>query len=180
MTNRGKFAILIIIAVLVAVLFFTLGRGGNPASAPAAPGTSLGNDMTPTNTQELSAPNATGSDASSALQTKAAPATPIQLITPVSNDQWKFGQSNPISWNHEAGVTGEIDLLNAQTHALVGIVLSEIGPHQTSYSWDTRQIYLARYNPLKKDVTPGTYMIRIKFDGNNLPTLTSPAFTISQ
>ncbi len=100
-------------------------------------------------------------------------------MTPTVNSQWQIGGSNLISWSTEANFSGEIDLLDGKTGNVIGVILSETGPHQTSYSWDAREYELSRYSPLKKEVTPGTYKIRIRFDGNNLPPIISSAITIT-
>lgn len=107
------------------------------------------------------------------------PAITIHLMTPVSGNLWTIGGTNPITWDNPADVTGEIDLVDAVTKAFVGVILSETGPKQTSYSWDAREIYLARYSADKKDVIPGTYSIVIHFDGNGLGDLVSGPITIS-
>ncbi len=107
------------------------------------------------------------------------PAITINLLTPISNNVWTIGGTNSIAWDTPAGVTGEIDLVNATTKAFIGVILSETGPNQTSYSWDARSIYLARYSADKKDVVPGIYSIRIHFDGNGLGDLVSGPITIT-
>jgi hypothetical protein len=103
----------------------------------------------------------------------------INLLTPIANNTWTIGQPNPIAWSNEADITGEIDLLDAQTKKFIGVIDSETGPHETSYSWDARSIYASRYSPIKKDVVPGVYAIRIKFDGNGLSSLVSGPVTIA-
>ncbi len=103
----------------------------------------------------------------------------IDLMTPISGNVWTIGGQNPIAWSAPAGITGEIDLVNAATKQFIGVILSETGPNQTSYSWDARSIYLARYSPDQKDVVPGTYAIRIHFDGNGLGDLVSGPITIT-
>ena len=107
------------------------------------------------------------------------PAITIDLLTPISGNVWTIGQPNSIAWDNSANITGEIDLVNANTKAFVGVILSETGPKQTSYSWDARSIYLARYSADKKDVVAGTYSIRIHFDGNGLGDLVSGPITIT-
>lgn len=167
----GKFIVGGLIIIVIVIISLVLVERQN-IPAPGAIANPAGNNSPATTPSNPPSPMPQGS-----------PSTPstsptINLINPVPNDQWKLGAPNPIAWSQEAGVTGEIDLLNASTKALVGVILSETAAHQTSYSWDTRQVYLARYNPLKKDVVAGTYVLRIKFDGNNLPTLTSGLITI--
>jgi len=107
------------------------------------------------------------------------PAITIHLLNPGANETWTIGQSNSIAWDNPANVTGEIDLLNSNTGAVVGIILSETGPNQTSYSWNGRSIYLSRYGADEKDVVPGKYSIRIHFDGNGLGNLISNPVIIS-
>ncbi|MDR3402405.1 MAG: hypothetical protein P4L99_07895 [Chthoniobacter sp.] len=102
----------------------------------------------------------------------------ITILAPASGDAWKVGNFDSISWSRAANITGEIDLLDAVTRKFVGVITSNTGPQQTSYSWDTRQIYLERYGALKKDIVPGTYIVQMQFDGNNLPDITSGAVTI--
>lgn len=107
------------------------------------------------------------------------PAITIHLLTPISGNAWTIGGNNPIAWDNPADVTGEIELVNAATKAFVGVILSETGPNQTSYSWDAREIYLERYSADKKDVVPGAYSIVIHFDGNGLGDLVSGPISIT-
>lgn len=107
------------------------------------------------------------------------PAITITLLTPISGNVWTIGGANPIAWDNPADVTGEIDLVNANTKEFIGVILSETGPKQTSYTWDARSIYLARYSADMKDVVPGVYSIRIHFDGNGLGDLVSGPITIT-
>lgn len=104
----------------------------------------------------------------------------IHLRTPIAGETWTIGHQNTISWDRAAGVSGQIELLDAATKALVGVIISQTGPNQTSYAWNTRDVFLSRTNPLKKTVTPGAYMVRLLFDGNNISSVTSGVFTIAQ
>ena len=108
------------------------------------------------------------------------PTITIHLLTPISGNVWTIGGTNPIAWDNPADITGEIDLVNANTKNFIGVILSETGPNQTSYSWDARSdLLLARYSADKKDVVPGVYSIRIHFDGNGLGALVSGPITIT-
>jgi hypothetical protein len=107
------------------------------------------------------------------------PSITIHLLTPISGNAWTIGGTNSIAWDNPAGITGEIDLVNANTKAFIGVILSETGPNQTSYSWDARSISLARYSADQENVVPGTYSIRIHFDGNGLGDLVSGPITIT-
>jgi len=103
----------------------------------------------------------------------------INLLTPTPNTQWVIGQQNTVSWDAFPNITGQIDLLDASDKSLVGVILSETEAHQTSFSWDTRSYNLGRYGGLMKDVVPGTYIIEVQFDGNNLPKLFGGPVTIT-
>ena len=107
------------------------------------------------------------------------PAITIHLITPLSGNAWTIGGANPIAWDNPANITGEIELVNVNTKTFIGVILLETGPNQTSYSWNARSIYLSRYGANEKDVVPGTYSIRIHFDGNGLGDLVSGPITIT-
>lgn len=103
----------------------------------------------------------------------------IHLLTPISGNVWTIGQANPIAWDNAADITGEIDLVNANTKAFIGVILAETGPKQTSYTWDAREVYLGRYSADEVAVIPGVYSIRIHFDGNGLDDLISGPITIT-
>jgi len=142
------------------------GNGiGNAASGPAA------------------SSSTSVSHAPSGIKTRVpvAPRAPfvIAILTPTAGNTWQIGKLNSISWSRAANITGEIDLLDAGTQEFIGVITSNTGPQQTSYGWDTRQIYLERYGALKKDIVPGTYFIQLKFDGNNLPNIVSGAVKIT-
>jgi len=107
------------------------------------------------------------------------PARPvINFITPVADDLWKINTYNSISWTKAPNVTGYIYLVDATTKNFVGVIIPQTGTLQTSYSWNTRDLLLSRTNPLKKDVTPGSYIVEMAFDANHLPLISSPVFTI--
>jgi hypothetical protein len=180
--------LVVVIAVVVVGAVVLIVRSGNATPAVTAQnGTSTNNAST---TVTNSAPGGDGvATASPAPQASGSggrnipalpgPAITIHLLTPISGNAWKIGGTNSIAWDNPAGITGEIDLVNADTKASLGVILSETGPHQTSYSWDARSIYLARYSADKKDVVPGVYSIRIHFDGNGLGSLVSGPITIT-
>lgn len=101
----------------------------------------------------------------------------IAVWSPKSNEQWVIGTPHTIQWSGEAGIKGSISLIDATTNSVVGLISSETGPHQTSYAWDTKSVYLTRYGGLKKDIGIGKYMIQVTFDGN-VKVATSPQFLI--
>ena len=184
---RVTLAVIIILVVAVIVLSFALW---NTAKAPVGTGTVTEN-ATSTGNASSTASSASSSASASSANTGASPAPStkyksngtspvlpgktitINLTAPGAGAAWTIGQNNTVSWTPAAGVTGYIELVNATTKAVVGVVLSQTDMNQTSYTWDARSVYLSRYSPQAKDVIPGAYLIRIVFDGNNLGALTS-------
>lgn len=177
--------IVVIIVVVIMFAVLLLYGGATTPTGPAQNGISTNNTSTAiaTSTNGTASGNGTAAYSSgggaSNIPALPGPAITINLLTPISNNVWTIGGTNSIAWDTSAGVTGEIDLVNATTKAFIGVILSETGPNQTSYSWDARSIYLARYSADKKDVVPGIYSIRIRFDGNGLGDLVSGPITIT-
>lgn len=186
---RAVLAVMIILAAAIVVLSVVLWH---TAKAPAGPG-----DLSGTNASGTAAVNQTSASpsAGSSAGTGAAAGSgahggtvsvssgrtiTINLTMPAPGTAWTIGRANSISWNPAAGVTGEIELVNATTKATVGVILSQTDMNQTSYSWNTRSVYLSRYSPQMKDILPGAYFIRIHFDGNNLGDLTSGTVYITE
>ena len=180
MNTRTRYMVIgaavIVIIVVVAVILHNSGPSGNGTSANqnasdtiAGPGEALSS----------TGQNSVANHPTSSVSIAAAPAIIIHLLTPIANNVWTRGEPNPIAWDNAPKITGEIDLVNAVTKKIIGVVLSNTGTNQTSYIWDARSIYRARYSADKKDVVPGTYSIRIHFDGNNLGDLISGPITIN-
>jgi hypothetical protein len=167
MSSKWAMIIVVVVVVVVAVVwaFGNKQSGtGQPATNTSATGTSSTNP---------------GGGSTANPPAKGVPTPSVNFITPVANQVWKIGNQNLISWFSAPGFSGQIDLLNPTTHALVGVILNEIGPHQTSYTWNTRDLLPSRTNPLKKTVLPGTYVVELQFDGNNVPTVISAPVTIT-
>jgi hypothetical protein len=176
--KTGKIIVIAVVALVVILAIFLYG-GSKPANSPtSASSSNSGATQAVANTPSGSGAQPSGSG-SNGTRPPVPPPIVIHLITPVAGDQWKIGVTNSISWNNQANFTGEVDLLDAKTGTFIGVILSETGPHQTSYGWDTREYALDRYSPLKKEITPGSYKVRLRFDGNNLSPIISPAFTIT-
>lgn len=175
----GKLAIaaavgLVIGIVLAAVYFGASAPIPQPptgtATSGSQPGTQSGAGGT---TGSASGPAASKTSGSKGL-------TVIKLVTPVPGAVWTIATPNIISWAKEGGFSGQIELLDASTMKLVGVILPQTGPSQTYYEWNTRDISLSRTNPAKTTVLPGKYVIKILFDGNNVAPITSQPFTISK
>jgi hypothetical protein len=174
-----------ILIVIAAAVFLIIARATPSEPAQTAAGvsttvTTVANGA-PGGTSTASAPP-TQSDASGTQNVPPPPGSTItiHLLTPISNNVWTIGKANPIAWDNAADITGEIDLVNAVTKQFIGVILAETGPKQTSYTWNADQVYLGRYSADERAVVPGTYSIRIHFDGNGLGDLVSGPFTISK
>jgi hypothetical protein len=201
MNNLSPTGKWIILAVIVLVAIFALWfLGGGGTGTGTAPGTSSGPNAAVSNSGSIpggtatpagtnAGTGATGAGAGSGAAgsgaqtggTSGATAklrSSITLITPVPNDVWVAETQNPIQWSKAPGVSGQIELLSATTSQLVGVILNEIGPAQTSYTWNTRDLLQSRTSPIKFTVVPGRYLIRLSFDGNDLPSITSAPLTI--
>lgn len=188
MPNINKYRITVIVLAIAVVALAIILITENGGRAPSAK--SLDQYIASSTEQSATAPGAatggttkgaTGGAANTSGATKTATVGfTIHLRTPVAGETWTISQQNTISWDRAAGVTGQIELLNATTKALVGVIIPQTGPNQTSYTWNTRDILLSRTNPLKKNVVPGTYLIRLAFDGNELAPVTSAPLTIAQ
>jgi hypothetical protein len=188
--NRPKMALTAIVVLIVAiiVLVIVLAQRGAQSSAPG----SLSQDVTSAtgttatgSAGTTASPSAAPSGGTSAKPGTRVPVSPgrtitIDLLSPASGAVWTIGGQNLISWTPAAGVTAEIELVNATTKAVTGVILSQTGMSQTSYTWDARSVSLLRYGGQSKDVVPGVYLIRIHFDGNNLGDLTSGPVYITQ
>ena len=98
----------------------------------------------------------------------------IVLLAPLPGAQWGLGQNHEITWSRAAELKGSIALLNAQTKITTGWIHSSLDPRQVSFTWDTRDVFVARGSPQKKNVDPGTYILKINFDGPVTPIESSP------
>ena len=181
LNDKSKLIISAIVVVVAVVLIVYYGAG-TPASGP-----NLGT-TTPTSGSSPSAPSggstnpATGGTGTQTGGTTGGTKTSggITFVTPIAGQTWIIAQQNTIEWSRAGGVSGQIDLLDASTKALVGVIIPQTGMNQSSYAWNTRDIFLSRTSPLKKNVVPGTYVIRVAWDGNRLSSITSQPIVISQ
>ncbi len=184
-------AVIVVAGVTLAIVFFhgqgatgvpsaqnNIAQTSTEASDTTTTVTTVTNVDITTSPAPTTPQKSSGSRGGGSIPALPGPSITIDLMTPIANNVWTIGQPNPIAWDNPANITGEIELVNATTKAFIGVILSETGPKQTSYSWDARSIYLSRYGADQKDVVPGTYSIRIHFDGNGLGDLVSGPITI--
>jgi hypothetical protein len=175
LNGAGKLIIAAVIAVAAIVLIITYG-GGNPAQGPAQ-NPSKQNPQSPSAQKPIPAKK-TGTP-SMGTPIPASSRGGIVFSAPLSGASWVIGTSNVISWSKEGGVSGQIELLDRSGDKRIGVILNQIGPHQTSYAWNTRDIFLSRTSPSKTTVAPDVYTIRISWDGNNLRPITSQPITFT-
>jgi hypothetical protein len=166
MNSSNKYIIWGVVVVVIGAVGIWFWRGGSP-----------GTTITPAGTTSTSTD--TGAPAVPATGASNPPAQIVISITsPAAGDVWKLGATNTITWIKAPGVTGYVYLINAVTKNLVGVITPQIGPQQTSYPWNTEHLSLSRTDPSQKDAVAGTYFVSMGFDGNNLPIISSPTFTI--
>ncbi len=180
LNTAGKWAVGALV-VLVIVVVLTLYGGQNGPGTAVPNGTSTGatpngNGGVPSSSTPATTATPTGTKNSGTGGTKQSSMT---FITPIPGETWKIATQNPIQWSREGGVGGQIELLDATTLKLVGVILNQTAPHQTSYTWNTRDLLLTRTDPRKTTVMPGRYVIKIAFDGNNLSPITSQPITLT-
>ena len=183
MNTRTKYIVFGAVLVVIIIIAFALFHNRQANTAPLTDNAPVQNTSTITTPGEAlssTGQNSVVTHTTSSIAVVARPSITIHLLTPIANNVWTIGQPNPIAWDNAPKITGEIDLVDAVTKKFVGVILSNTGPNQTSYIWDGRSIYRARYSADKKDVVPGTYSIRIHFDGNNLGNLISGPITITK
>lgn len=181
LNQTGKW--IIVGVVIVAAVVLIAVYGGGPSASPA-PGAATSTGVTAGTPTTTGSTPAGGTSQTGGTKTTGGTATPkpaaITLITPVANDVWVIATQNSIQWSRAPGVTGQIELLDASTMRLAGVILNQIGARQTSYAWNTRDLLLSRTSPSKVTVMPGRYVVKIIFDGNNLAPIVSPPLTITQ
>lgn len=186
MNNLNKYsgiiiAVLAVAVVVLAAMLLTKSQNNTSVSSLNSSSSSTVDYVSTTTPTSSALVNQAAGKKTTVPVSKPAPTGfTIHFITPVANDLWTITLPNSIVWDREAGVTGEIELLDASTMKLAGVILNQTGPHQTSYSWNTRDLFLNNTSPSKTTVVPGHYVIRIIFNGNNLSPITSPVITIAQ
>ena len=101
----------------------------------------------------------------------------IKIISPSEGVEWVVNENHTITWSKEAGLTGGIYIVDASTKAVIGWITSNTASNQTSYTWDTRDLFLNRGSGLKKGILAGKYILKIKFDGPK-PEAQSGSFSL--
>lgn len=148
------------IGAIVLLLLIVLLSGGKSQS-PVAPG------ATENPASSVVAPSQTGggnSGGTSPVSPRPVSQSARTVTSPLGGAQWVIGPLHTISWSKAAGEKGAIYLVDAVSKATVGVIDSETGPSQTSFSWDTQNLYANRYGGLVKKVTRGSYIVKIVFD----------------
>jgi hypothetical protein len=105
------------------------------------------------------------------------PKSSIAVLTPRTGDRWVIGENHDVKWSAETGRTGEMYLVNTGDGSIVGWIHSSLGIHQTFFTWDTKNVFLSRSSPSRKEIGTGTYIIKFRFDGP-IPSFESGPFSI--
>ncbi len=171
-------AIVALLAIVVAGTAFFVGKSWSGTPGPVT--TVIVSSSTTSATAAIALATTTNTVSKPVTPSPAPTPTTqsIHLVTPTANNVWTITRQNLISWDRAGGVTGQIELLDAATYKLVGVILNQIDARQTSYTWNTRDLLMSRTSPAKITVVPGSYVVRISFDGNHLSPITSPTVTI--
>ncbi len=98
----------------------------------------------------------------------------MSVTSPAGGEKWVIGQNHKITWSPESGFKGYIYLTDVTTKQVVGWINSETNPHDTSYAWTTNDLFLDRYNPSKKPLAVGKYIIGIGFESKQAPITSAP------
>lgn len=101
----------------------------------------------------------------------------ISVLSPAKGDKWAINVSHTIRWSSPASATGQIYLVSASTGITVGWINPGTGANQTYFDWSADSVALSRTSGVRKDITVGDYIIKIKFD-NNTPEISSGVFSI--
>jgi hypothetical protein len=185
LSKTGKLVILGVVVVVIVALVVIYG-GSRPSGSQAPAGststpTSSTTSATVTDAGSIPAGNGDGvvvvPKKNTTIPTPPK-GSPVSFVTPVAGATWTIDTQNTIQWSRVTEVNGIIELLNASSLQLVGVILPSVGPDQTSYTWNTRDLLQSPTSPVKTTVTPGSYVVRIIFSGNETPTITSQAITI--
>lgn len=102
----------------------------------------------------------------------------LYVVSPLKGDKWALGVTHTIRWSSAAMSAGQIYLVSASTGNTIGWINPGTGTDQTSFDWTTKDVSISRTNPSRKDVAPGDYIIKIKFDNKTIPEITSGVFSV--
>ncbi|MBI2033567.1 MAG: hypothetical protein HYT13_00495 [Candidatus Liptonbacteria bacterium] len=153
--------------VVLVALIIILAASRGPRVTPGVsqtPGTPALETPPKTGVSPEPTPGASKTPTPSPTPPVASPSS-IKVISPSEGAEWVVNENHVIAWSKEAGLSGGIYIVDASTKAVIGWVLSNTAPSQTSYTWDTRDLFLNRGSGLKKGISAGKYILKIKFDG---------------
>lgn len=169
----GKQTKILAAAIAIIVIFVIYYAIKQEAPQEQAADTTNGEVYTPENnpTESPTTKSPSQVKAPSAPSKPAVPQTGIYITSPAAGEKWVIGQNNTIKWSEEGGFKGFIYLANAGTKEIVGWINSETGPHQTSYVWDARDLFISRYNPNKQAARVGNYIIGVGFESKKQPAI---------
>ncbi|MDE2019094.1 MAG: cupredoxin domain-containing protein [Patescibacteria group bacterium] len=174
------------LAVLVWVIFQTPQPDGTIIQnrAPAAGGTSTAL-TTAAGANQARVIASSGAKTVSGAQIPAGPVRTGPLgqnavTAPAAGADWALGANHVVSWERATRVTGGIALMNAADGSMVGWLIGQTNGGDTSFTWNTRDLYVSRTSATKITVQPGKYFLKVIFDSAQWPAIVSPSFSIIQ
>ena len=168
---------LAVIVVIILVAPSSKNSTPTPPSGPSSTTTSSPNSTPPPVSSKKSSSSGSATQTPKNSAPKSSPQS-IFITSPVSGDIFVINNLSNIKWSSEPGVTGGLYLVDVATNATLGWITPSTGPHQTSYSWDVRDIALTRVSGIKKPVLPGFYSIGLKLDRPGTDAKSAPFFIL--
>ena len=169
MTKTNSWLILLgIVVVVAAAIWFALRQpsvGVNVNASSTTTGTTSGATVT--------------SPATPGIATPAPARGAATIVAPATGAVFVLGKQNTIVWSRATGSpNGSIYLVNAATGAVVGWIQQNLIATQSSFPWNTSEVFVSATSPSKKNLEPGSYVIKVSFNSPQYPTIMSGAFSV--
>ncbi len=175
--NKKWLAIALFVALIVIIVFLSF-RAPKQGNAPASQGEGVGQTPTSTSvstsTESGVSPVKSQQGARVNIPKTVSKTSAISMVTPALGEIWALGKLHSVRWSHEGGSSGAIALLDASSKIVIGWITPELSSQQVVYSWDTASVALGRKDPQKKNISAGTYIVKVVFDGSRSPVESVP------
>ena len=160
-------AVLLGVIMVVALIGGTLRNRGGEAPAPEAPAVpqAPGGAVPETPTQGGAKPSAQPTPRPGGTS-QPAPGGAITVVTPAPGEMLVIGKPHIIRWSREGGSLGVITLVDTASKNIVGWISATLTFSQVTYSWDTRTVAISATAAARKEIAPGTYIVRLTFGGS--------------
>ncbi|MEY4731610.1 MAG: hypothetical protein RL681_556 [Candidatus Parcubacteria bacterium] len=87
------------------------------------------------------------------------------FAVPAAGDTWAMNGKHLIAWNREGNVPGGLYLVDEATGKMAGWIVPFTAASQTSVAWDTRDVAIDRTGGTRKNLSAGTYSLRLMLTG---------------